>query len=401
MSRDVSKAAWAALLVALVADVFLAPFYPQFFASTFGANGVVTAGLYIALCRVAVAVALPLWTRWTRRIGPLRLVARAQVIAGTAALACVFAPSLTWFLILTFIAEAARAAYLLLYPALFEAAPAEKKGAVVARVAAAFHAAALIAAVTGGVLLEHASGRVALLIAAAADFVQLACLVRALPSSHPVPAAEPAAPHTTAAAASAQRRVRLRLHLLCALTFLSTGGFVILRPHFTTYLSAELAPSAPLWLLGLVFVVPSAVAVLVLPFGQRIARSPRLALYMCVALVVMALTATGQLAATTLAILVAVRVVYGLACYVIDIAVDHAALSSTVDTYGHFGFVAAVQNIAIVLAPLAASWLASGPGWPPLFVAAGVLSALAAVCAFLLLRTRPHAPVALPPEASP
>jgi DHA1 family multidrug resistance protein-like MFS transporter len=397
MSRDVSKAAWAALLVALVADVFLAPFYPQFFATTFGANGVVTAGLYIALCRIAVAVALPLWTRWTRRIGPLRLVARAQVIAGTAALACVFAPNLTWFLILTFIAEAARAAYLLLYPALFEAAPAEKRGAVVARVAAAFHAAALIAAVTGGVLLEHASGRVALLIAAAADFVQLACLVRALPSSHPVPAAEPAPDTTTAS--SAQRRVRLRLHLLCALTFLSTGGFVILRPHFTTYLSAELAPSAPLWLLGLVFVVPSAVAVLVLPFGQRIARSPRLALYMCVALVVMALTATGQLAATTLAILVAVRVVYGLACYVIDIAVDHAALSSTVDTYGHFGFVAAVQNVAIVLAPLAASWLASGPGWPPLFLAAGVLSALAAVCAFLLLRTRPHAPVSS--EASP
>jgi MFS transporter, DHA1 family, multidrug resistance protein len=398
MSRDVSRAAWAALLVALVADVFLAPFYPQFFATTFGANGVVTAGLYIALCRVAVAVALPLWTRWTRRIGPLRLVARAQIIAGTAALACVWAPNLTWFLILTFIAEAARAAYLLLYPAIFEAAPAEKRGAVVARVAAAFHAAALIAAVTGGVLLEHASGRVALLIAAAADFIQLACLVRALPNSHPVPAAEPAPDTTTAS--SVQRRVRLRLHLLCALTFLSTCGFVIVRPHFTTYLSEELAPSAPLWLLGVVFVVPSAVAVLVLPFGQRIARSPRLALYMCVALVVMALTATGQLAASTLAILVGIRVVYGLACYVIDIAVDHAALSSTVDTYGHFGFVAAVQNVAIVLAPLAASYLASrANGWPSLFIAAGVLSALAAACAFVLLRTRPHPPVSS--EASP
>jgi MFS transporter, DHA1 family, multidrug resistance protein len=398
VSRDVSTAAWSALLVALVADALLAPFYPQFFERTFAADGVVTAGLYVALCRVAVAVSLPLWTRWTRRVSPLALVARAQVIAGVAALGCAVAPSLHWFMALTFIAEAARAAYLLLYPALFDAAPAEKRGAVVARVAAAFHAASLIAAFSGGILLEHASGRIMLVVAAAADFLQLACVVRAIPASKPAP--PPAAPPTaTTVASPAMRAARRRLLLLCALTFLSTCSFVLLRPHFTTFLSAEIAPGAPLWLLGVVFVVPSAVAVLVMPFGSRIARSSRLGLYAVLALAVMALTALGQIAATALFALIAVRVVYGVAVYVIDIAVDHAALTGDGDTYGQFGFVAAVQNVAIVIAPLAAAWLVDGIGWSALFATAALLSTAAAAVALVLRAARVRS--APPSEVSP
>jgi len=398
MSRDVSRAAWAALLVALVADALLAPFYPQFFAGTFGADGIVTAGLYVALCRIAVAVALPLWTRWTRRIAPLRLVARAQVVAAIAALGCAVAPNLAWFMALTFVAEAARAAYLLLYPVLFDAAPAERRGVVVARVAAAFHAAALLAALSGGVLLEHVGGRVALVVAAGADLLQLACLVRALPAARPaVPADEPP---PTAARSHLRAAARRRLVLLCLLTFLSTAGFVVLRPHFTTFVAAELAPGAPLWLLGVVFVVPSAVAVLVLPLGARLAASSRLGLYLALALAAMALTAAGQLAATTLALLIAARVAYGLACYVVDVAVDHAALSGDGDgdTFARFGVVAAVQNVAIVLAPLAAAWLAGGPGWPALFGVAIALSAAAAATALALRLSRPSSPRPVEPS---
>lgn len=378
------KAAWSALLVALVADALLAPFYPQFFATTFGGDGVVTAGLYVALCRIAVVVSLPLWTRWTRRIPPLRLVAHAQVIAGVAALGCVAAPSLGWFLALTFVAEAARGAYLLLYPAIYEATPAERRGATVARVAAAFHAAALIAALGGGVMLEHLGGRGALLIAAAFDFIQLACLWPVLRDAPP--AGEGDAPPAVLSG-PARAAARQRLLLLCALTFLSTCAFVLLRPHFTTFVAERISPDAPLWWLGVVFVVPSLVAVLVLPLGPRIARAPRLGLYLALALAAMAATALGQAVATTAALLIGARIAYGLACYVIDIAVDQAALGEG-DAFGRFGVVAAVQNVAIVIAPLVAARLAGAAGWLALFGAAAALSAGATLVA-ALLRARP------------
>ena len=141
--------------------------------------------------------------------------------------------------------------------------------------------------------------------------------------------------------------VRRRLVLLCALTFLSTCAFVLLRPHFTTFLSEQILPGTALSWLGAVFVVPSVVAVLVLPLGPRIAGSPRLGLYLVIALAAMAVTAFGQGAATTLAVLIAARVVYGLACYVVDIAVDKAALGE-----GEFD----VQARAVPLADVEQAW---------------------------------------------
>lgn len=395
VTRSVSTAAWSALLVALVADALLAPFYPQFFAATFGGDGVVTAGLYVALCRIAVVISLPLWTRWTRRIPPLQLVARAQVIAGVAALGCAAAPDLRWFLALTFVAEAARGAYLLLYPAIYEATPVERRGAAIARVAAAFHAAALIAALAGGAMLEHLGGRAALVIAAGFDFLQLACLLPVLRYAPLAGGAAAGAGEGAAAprapASPARAAARRRLLILCALTFLSTCAFVLLRPHFTTFVAARLAPGASLWWLGAVFVVPSVVAVLVLPLGPRIARSRRLGLYLALALVAMAVTALGQAAATTVAILVGARIAYGLACYVIDIAVDQAALGEG-DAFGRFGIVAAVQNAAIVIAPLLAARLAGAAGWSALFGAAAALSAGAALAAIALCARSLRAP---------
>jgi MFS family permease len=153
---------------------------------------------------------------------------------------------------------------------------------------------------------------------------------------------------------------------------------VILRPHFTLFLSEGVAPGAPLWLLGAVFVIPSAVAVVLVPLGGRVLASTRRAGWLVAALLAMAVTALGQLGATTLALLVVARAVYGAASYLVDIAIDHAALGAHDDTYAHFGVVGAVQNAAIVVAPLAAALLADHAGWTALFAAAAALAVAAA-----------------------
>jgi MFS transporter, DHA1 family, multidrug resistance protein len=272
------RTVWLALACAALADALLAPFYPQFFAEAFGAGALLTPGLYIALCRIAVGVALPIWTRWTNRVAPLRLVAIAQGLAGTTGLLCAFAPDLTSFLILSFVTESTRAAYLLLYPVLVSDAAPEQRSHVVIRGAALLHAAALLSALVGGVLLSTLGGRAALLLAALMDFAQLALLFRLARrpgSGQKSPAAallEPdgdaahragdaAAPPADAASRPGSA-APISLAALLVIGFLTTFAYVLLRPYFTLFLQREIIPGAPLWLLGSIFVLPSAVAVL-------------------------------------------------------------------------------------------------------------------------------------------
>jgi MFS family permease len=376
---NVRQAAWSALLLAALTDALLVPFYPQFFVQTFGATSLITPGLYVALCRLAIAITLPFWTRLTRRVAPLRLVAIAQVIAGSAGLLCAVAPSLHTFLAFTFIAEGARGGYLLLYPVLVQSAAPDKRSSVVATVAATINGAGLLSALVGGLLLENMGGRTALVIAGLSDFAQLLCLLPVL-SAHraPVPAPE----HT--ARASGKPRVPVRLYLLCAVTFFATGSIVLIRPHFTVFVDAEIAPGLPLWALGAVFVIPNAMAVLAASLGGRIAHSPHARLWLIAAAWTLAITAVLQLASPSLAFLIVARAAHGLAIYLVDVTVDYATLCGDEDTFVHFGMMSAFQNASVVIAPLAAGMLADTYGWSALFHTTFLVGAAAALVAMTL-----------------
>lgn len=396
VSADMRRAAWSALLLAALADALLVPFYPQFFAQTFGASSLVTPGLYIALCRLAITLTLPAWTYMTRRIAPLRLVAMAQVIAGSAGLLCAVAPNLHVFLALTFVAEGARAAYLLLYPVLFESAPQSERSSTVARVAALMNGAALLSAIAGGFLIENIGGRTALLIVAIADFAQLVCLLRVLPKTRaPVPVSAPSV--SDQPAATSRPAVPVTLYMLCALTFCATCAIVLIRPHFTTFLDVTLAPGTALWLLGAIFVVPNAVAVLATPLGVRIAHTRHARLWLIGACWMLAITVLAQFVSPSIAILVAMRALHGLAIYLIDVTVDYAVLCGDGDRYGQFGMVSTVQNAAIVVAPLAAGVLADVYPWQVLFGTAFVVAVAAALSSMMLhgaaSRTRAAQPI--------
>jgi MFS family permease len=394
------RTVWLALACAALADALLAPFYPQFFAEAFGSSALLTPGLYIALCRIAIGVSLPIWTRWAKRIPPLRLVAIAQGLAGTTGLLCAAAPSLASFLALSFLTESTRAAYLMLYPVLVSDAAPERRSHVVVRGAALLHAAALISALVGGLLLSTLGGRAALVMAAAMDFAQLALLWRIARRAAPTaraaelavdtPADAPAdAPGDAADAvpASAPPLPRdagpaaMPLPLLLAIGFLTTFAFVLLRPYFTLFLHEGLAPGASLPLLGAIFVLPSAVAVLSMPFVRRLVAGPHVAAWLLAATALLALTSFGQIAAPTLALLIAVRLIYGLAAYGVDVCLDHAVLCTGDDAFARWGWIAALQSGAIVVAPLAAAALVGAGGYLALFLVAALVAAIAALLA--------------------
>jgi DHA1 family multidrug resistance protein-like MFS transporter len=397
---SVRRAAWSALLLAALTDALLVPFYPQFFSQTFGSSSLITPGVYVALCRLAIALTLPFWTRLTRRIAPLRLVAIAQVIAGSAGLLCAVAPDLHTFLAFTFIAEGARGGYLLLYPVLVQSVEPGQRSSVVARVAAAINGAGLVSALAGGVLLENLGGRTALAIAGVSDFAQLLCLLPVLArNGAPVPV-----PENSEHASGKRPAVPVRLYLLCLVTFFATSAIVLIRPHFTMFVDTEIGPGLPLWALGAVFVIPNAVAVLATSLGGRVAHSPHARLWLIGAAWTLAVTAVLQFASPSLAFLIAARAVHGLAIYLVDVTVDYATLCGDQDSFGQFGIMSAFQNASIVVAPLAAGLLADVFGWSALFHITFLVGAVAALSAMALAwssrATAPgHAPAATPPVA--
>ncbi len=368
-------------MLAALTDALLIPFYPQFFAKTFESSSLITPGLYVALCRLAIVMTLPFWTRLTRRVAPLRLVAIAQVIAGSAGLLCAVAPDLNTFLAFTFIAEGARGGYLLLYPVLVQSVAPGKRSSMVATVAAAINGAGLLSALVGGLLLENMGGRTALVIAGLSDFAQLLCLLPVLAMSKaavPVPTAE------GPTQSSGKHPVPVRLYFLCLVTFFATCSIVLIRPHFTVFVDAEVAPGMPLWALGAVFVVPNAVAVLATSLGGRIAHSPHARLWLIAAAWTLAITVVLQFTSSSLAFLVMARAVHGLAIYLIDVTVDYATLCGDQDTFGNFGMMSAFQNASIVVAPLAAGMLADTYGWSVLFNTTFLVGAVAALAAMAL-----------------
>lgn len=397
VTGNVRRAAWSALLLAALTDALLIPFYPQFFVQTFGATSLITPGLYVALCRLAIAITLPFWTRLTRRVAPLRLVAIAQVIAGSAGLLCAMAPNLHTFLAFTFIAEGARGGYLLLYPVLVQSAAPDKRSSVVATVAATINGAGLLSALAGGLLLENLGGRTALVIAGMSDFAQLLCLLPVLAANRaPVPA--PVAEESTHP--SGKLPVPVKLYLLCAVTFFATGAIVLIRPHFTLFVDAEVAPGLPLWALGAVFVIPNAMAVLATSLGGRIAHSPHARLWLIAATWTLAITAVLQFASPSLAFLILARAAHGLAIYLIDVTVDYATLCGDQDTFARFGMMSAFQNASVVIAPLAAGVLADSYGWSFLFNTTFLVGAAAALAAMALAWATSRAAVPARPQAA-
>ncbi|APR84277.1 Siderophore related permease [Minicystis rosea] len=373
---------WGVLLVAAVADALLAPFFPQFFAQSFGDRSWSTPALYIMVCRVAVALGMPLWARMAQRTSPVKLLAVAQGAAGVLGLLSSQARDVRTFMILAFLTEACRSSYLLVYALLVRCTPEEKRGVAIGWVVVVVNLAAMLSAVVAGLMLERLGARSAVILAAVADFVQMAILLWGFKGAVGATLEDEPAGEKSGGDAG--------LLLLCAIAFLSAFGVVLLRPYFTEYVAQAVAPGLPLWVLGAIFVIPNAMALAVLPLAERVTVSARPHLLLIIAFGSLAAGALLQGFSRSVLALGAARAVYGFSLALTDVTVDFAVLSSARDALGRFGYVSASQSVAIIFAPLAAGYVADHHGFRALFAFAAVVALLAAAVS---MRLRPATPV--------
>jgi DHA1 family multidrug resistance protein-like MFS transporter len=154
----------------------------------------------------------------------------------------------------------------------------------------------------------------------------------------------------------------------------------LIRPYFTAYLMADPVPALSLTSSGLVFLIPSMMALVAMPAIRRLCTVNRLPM---VYLSAMALAAAGlflQTWADNVVLLIGSRMIYG-----VVIAIGHAALdvrllmgSRLQDVPANYSWAASAQSIGLLSAPLVATSLVDMSGL------AAPLSAGALLCLFNL-----------------
>lgn len=162
-------------------------------------------------------------------------------------------------------------------------------------------------------------------------------------------------------------------------------AFYFLIPTLPIYLEAELGVSRGY--VGLVLAAYTIAALLIRPFtGMAVDRKGRKVIYL-ISFLLFSLLFSIYVAATTLIIMLAVRVVHGLAWGVLTTAgstvvVDIIPPSRRGEGLGVFGL---SMTIAMAIGPMFGLWLSASGNYPRLFIGASLLS-LAGFILVLLVR---------------
>ncbi|WP_281890743.1 MFS transporter [Paenibacillus sp. YYML68] len=384
------------VFLGLFTEVLLSPYYPQFFRLVFAVDSYLFTGWYLFACRLTVALCSPLWGWLAKRFEPRRLLLLGQAGTALATASLAMAQSAEQFLVLTVLLLIFKSSYMLIYPILMELSGEQQRAGAAALFHAVHHSAVLLAAAAGAHMLQLAEPLKLFYAAAAADVVQLLLCIavfggalgfsRARRQGGSEQKAEAdgdgrARGDAVSLAAPLQRRLRpsWTLGWLGATFLVVTLANQVVRPFFTPY--TEQMYGVTTGQAGLLFLLPNAMALVLLPFVQRISRSDRIsALYTC-GIAAMAVGLLVQASSTSLLGLIAGRVLYGLFLAVTMVVLDLVLFQNKQggDAAFRFSVVVSFQTAGELVAPLLASWLLSWSGLSAPLMSGALLCLLAAL----------------------
>jgi hypothetical protein len=361
------------LFLYVATETLLSPFYPQFFRKVFGIQEWEYTGHYIFLCRLTVLVCAPLWGMAARHVAVKYLLFTGQMGAGLFTLLLANATTATEFLVISILLVAAKASYLLLYPLLVQLVGQEHSPVLAARYQGVVHGAIIVATCLGTWMVMLPSPLRLFYGVAAAEFLQFIVCASVLRGDAPT--------SSRAAILAPIQPGKGAMALIAAFGFVLVTFHLaanLIRPYFTAYLMAVPVPGFSLAASGLVFLIPSMMALFAMPVIRMWCTVDRLPM---VYLGATALASVGlflQTWADNMAVLIGSRMVYG--CV---IAISHAALdvrllmgSRLQDVPANYTWAASAQSVALLSAPLAATALVDVSGL------AAPLSAAALLCLF-------------------
>ncbi|MDK3256671.1 hypothetical protein [Blastococcus capsensis] len=410
-----------ALVVALqlVAETALTPYWPRLLRDLFGIADLSATGTYLAVCRTAGLLALPLWGLAARRWPLPHLIVAGLLGSAVFDLALALAPSFPAFAALSAGSVATGSSMVLAYPALVAVAdrgrPGDRLSGVIVY-AAVFHAAAVLATPVGAGVLALPEPRLGLAAFAVADVALAVGVWRAVTGRRPaeapaVPAAVPGPAGEDAAGPAPdggvpRRRLRAgALAAVAAVAVLVDLGIAVPRPFFTELV---LRGGGSLTAAAVLFLLPALAALAVLPVARPLSRWSGPRLLPGSALVAgagLALQAVGALSgAGSLPALATGRVVFGLGLGLLAVAVDVRVFAAVGTAGPGFAAVETARSGALLAAPVLATTAAAAALPGPLVVATALLVAVAALATLRSVATAaapPNAPGAAVPSAVP
>jgi MFS family permease len=370
------------VFLAIFNEVLLSPFYPQFFRKVFEIEDLTYTGYYIFICRLTVVICSPLWGILARRFEVKHLLCIGQV--GTAIMTALMGTSTTahQFLIYTVLLLVCKSSYLLVYPLIIQLAGEAKRATVAGTYQAVFHGAIIAATIVGAWMVDLEAPLYLFYWIAAVDILQLSLCLYCLRdvSTQRLDTQEASEPPK-------KNQVGFIIAIGSAiLTFQLANNLV--RPYFTEYVIA--APfSMNLLSSSLLFLIPSATAIVALPYIHHACIPKRLSSIYLVGLCLLTVSLFVQGWTQQVFVLILARIIYGFCLTVTQAALELKLFSNSALNRLHFNYSLATSfaNVGNLAAPLIASWLVSSYNLAaPLLVAAIVCIANLLFVRFTIFR---------------
>jgi MFS transporter, DHA1 family, multidrug resistance protein len=353
------------------AETLFAPFYPQLFAKAFGVKQLEYTGLYVAACRLTVVAFAPVWAWLSRRFDIRWLLLMSQL--GTAAFtACLPATaSETQFLLLSVALLAFKSGYLLVYSLVVKLAGEERRARAVSAYQGLFHSAIIASTLASVWAIHQLTAPLRLFYAVALlDLAQVLLCLYALSrvSVGGRPAVRPAS------GMSGLTGLLIPIGFLVFTFHLASN---LIRPYFTAFTGAEaglaLSPNTS----AVLFLLPSAMALAVMPAVRRLGRCRRQAVLYTLAVALLSASTLLQGLAKDLISLLVGRIAFGLFFVVVQALLEMRLFrESGTNLHFNYGVMVAVQNGALLAAPVLASALVDAFGLAAPLLGAAAIYAL-------------------------
>ncbi|MDE3725274.1 hypothetical protein PWG71_28170 [Nocardiopsis sp. N85] len=367
------------VLLHLVGDVALSPFYPQLFERLFGVTDPAATGVYIWVCRVTALVAMPLWGLIARRFSLSSLVLGSLGVAAVLEVALAVSPTYPVFLVLSAAQVAVTMAFTLAYPAFVGTGTDRVRDVTV--FAYVINGGTVVATLIGAGIMALPQPRWGI-AACALLYVALAVLChRRLPGGRTGPAVTDTADAATAGTKTVPGTAPgavTAIVTVSAIVLAVEIARLIVRPFFTLYVEdGGIGTTAA----ALLFLLPQISVLAVLPLAGRAHALLGRAL-LPVACLAAAAGLAGQFLTDDLALLALGRIVFGVGLGLGHIALDLRVFSATGTAGPAFSIVATVRVAATLISPVAATALAGAGLGLPLLAGAGLFAALALLLSF-------------------
>lgn len=362
----------------MMSDTVLIGFYPQFFDMRYGNTDQVHTGMYVAAISIAVMCTLPVWVRVARRFEPMSLIGFTQCIAGLLCLSAIWADTLTQYWVLTMLMFMFKSSYLLMFPYLMRIVSSDEHSRTIALLSVVVHISGILAAASGGYILQHLGASAALVLMAAGDFGQMGItlwlnrtgrIIKVNDSKKEEAQAVQDTAVVLADDATAPAPVAPRKgfsHLTKGILTLSLIMFVfdfsayLIRPFFSEYWMYATAHKDQT-LAGLIFAIPGLAAVVALVVKHRLndkatRRNENLSWNLLLSLVGLYL----QSIPSDIAIVVG-RCMYGWGLFQVAVKLEVSlfSISRKEDYAHHFSITNFFQNLGVLISSWCAGYIVS------------------------------------------